>query len=136
MNGSPWESGSSWAASRTAEGPPRIRKALSQRPLRRLLVNFAVCFPNRRKSRAKVRGSPLMRASEAPMKAMSTSRNLVFILALIAVPGIMLAQVPGPAFDIVITNGHIIDGTGSPWYSGDVGIRDGKIAAIGNLTAD
>ena len=38
-----------------------------------------------------------------------------------------------PAFDLVITNGHIIDGTGSPWYSGDVGIRDGKIAAIGNL---
>jgi N-acyl-D-amino-acid deacylase len=38
-------------------------------------------------------------------------------------------------FDIVITNGHIIDGTGSPWYSGDIGIRDGRIAAIGNLTA-
>src|SRR6266478_95580 len=40
-----------------------------------------------------------------------------------------------PTFDLVITNGHIIDGTGSPWYSGDVGIRDGKIAAIGNLSA-
>jgi N-acyl-D-amino-acid deacylase len=38
-------------------------------------------------------------------------------------------------FDIVITGGHIIDGTGSPWYSGDVGIRDGRIAAIGNLGA-
>jgi N-acyl-D-amino-acid deacylase len=38
-------------------------------------------------------------------------------------------------FDIVITNGHIIDGTGSPWYSGDIGIRDGRIAAIGNLSA-
>ena len=36
-------------------------------------------------------------------------------------------------YDIVITNGHIIDGTGSPWYSGDIGIRDGHIAAIGNL---
>jgi N-acyl-D-amino-acid deacylase len=36
-------------------------------------------------------------------------------------------------FDLVITNGHIIDGTGSPWYSGDIGIRSGKIAAIGNL---
>ncbi len=36
-------------------------------------------------------------------------------------------------FDIVIINGHIIDGTGSPWYSGEIGIRDGKIAAIGNL---
>src|SRR5438309_9134159 len=37
-------------------------------------------------------------------------------------------------FDIVITNGHIIDGTGSPWYSGDLGIWDGKIVAIGNLS--
>jgi N-acyl-D-amino-acid deacylase len=37
------------------------------------------------------------------------------------------------SFDLVITNGHIIDGSGSPWYSGDVGIRDGRIVAIGNL---
>src|SRR6202158_3559154 len=37
-------------------------------------------------------------------------------------------------FDLVITNGHIVDGTGSPWYSGDIGIRDGHIAAIGNLS--
>jgi N-acyl-D-amino-acid deacylase len=39
---------------------------------------------------------------------------------------------PGP-FDLVIRNGHVIDGTGSPWYSGDIGIRDGRIATIGNL---
>src|SRR5215469_3905085 len=38
------------------------------------------------------------------------------------------------SFDLVITSGHIIDGTGSPWYSGDIGIRDGKIAAVGNLS--
>ncbi len=44
------------------------------------------------------------------------------------------AQSPNSPFDLVIINGHIIDGTGSPWYSGDVGIRDGKIAAIGNLS--
>src|SRR5580704_8476928 len=43
------------------------------------------------------------------------------------------AQTPAPSFDIVITHGHIIDGTGSPWYSGDIGIRDGRIAAIGDL---
>ena len=36
-------------------------------------------------------------------------------------------------FDVVILHGHIVDGTGSPWYSGDVGIRDGQIAAIGDL---
>jgi dihydroorotase/N-acyl-D-amino-acid deacylase len=40
----------------------------------------------------------------------------------------------GAVFDIVIVNGHIIDGTGSPWYSGQVGIRAGRIAAIGNLS--
>jgi N-acyl-D-amino-acid deacylase len=39
-----------------------------------------------------------------------------------------------PAFDLVISDGHIMDGTGSPWYSGDLGIRAGKIAAIGNLS--
>jgi N-acyl-D-amino-acid deacylase len=37
------------------------------------------------------------------------------------------------AFDVVIRHGRIIDGTGSPWYSGDVGIRGGRIAAIGDL---
>ena len=45
------------------------------------------------------------------------------------------ADSPSQPFDIVIANGHIIDGTGSPWYSGDVGIRQGRIAAIGNLAA-
>jgi N-acyl-D-aspartate/D-glutamate deacylase len=42
------------------------------------------------------------------------------------------AQTAAP-YDLVIRNGHIIDGTGSPWYSGDIGIRNGRIAAIGFL---
>lgn len=45
------------------------------------------------------------------------------------------ASAQSAPFDIVITNGRVIDGTGSPWFSGDIGIRGGKIAAIGNLTA-
>ena len=36
-------------------------------------------------------------------------------------------------YDVVIQHGRIVDGTGSPWYSGDIGIRQGRIAAIGNL---
>src|ERR1035438_7914573 len=55
------------------------------------------------------------------------------ILIFLSASAILSAQTPG--FDLVITHGHIIDGTGSPGYSGDVGIRDGRIAAIGNLTA-
>jgi N-acyl-D-amino-acid deacylase len=46
----------------------------------------------------------------------------------------LAAREPTQPFNIVITNGHIIDGTGSPWYSGDIGIRDGKIVSIGNLS--
>src|SRR5208282_2954601 len=58
--------------------------------------------------------------------------NLIAVIALsFATSHSLRAQSPTP-FDLVITNGHIIDGTGSPWYSGDVGIRDGKVAAIGN----
>ena len=45
---------------------------------------------------------------------------------------LLAAAAPDP-YDVVIRNGHIIDGTGSPWYSGDIGIRAGKVAAIGNL---
>jgi N-acyl-D-amino-acid deacylase len=40
---------------------------------------------------------------------------------------------PAP-FDLIIANGHVIDGTGSPWYAADVGIRDGRVAAIGELS--
>jgi len=36
-------------------------------------------------------------------------------------------------FDILIRNGHIVDGNGNPWYAGDVGIRGNRIMEIGNL---
>ena len=38
-----------------------------------------------------------------------------------------------PPFDVIIEHGHVIDGTGAPWYAADVGIRAGRIAAIGRL---
>ena len=55
------------------------------------------------------------------------------ILACLLFTSCFSATVLAQSFDLVLTNGHIIDGTGSPWYSGDLGIREGKIAAIGNL---
>ncbi len=59
---------------------------------------------------------------------------LTALLSLASIQLLWSQGAPFPqSFDIVIINGHIIDGTGSPWYSGDVGIRAGKIAAIGNL---
>jgi N-acyl-D-aspartate/D-glutamate deacylase len=64
------------------------------------------------------------------MKLIRLTRFLAVSLTFVA---IRLPAQANISFDLVITNGHIIDGTGSPWYSGDLGIRDGKIAAIGNL---
>jgi len=60
--------------------------------------------------------------------------HLAILFALIVATAVHLPAQTQSAFDLVITNGHIIDGTGSPWYSGDVGIRDGKVAAVGQLT--
>jgi N-acyl-D-amino-acid deacylase len=62
---------------------------------------------------------------------MTTTRRLTLAFLLILSTFALAADLP---FDLVIANGHIVDGTGSPWYSGDVGIRDGRIAAIGNLS--
>jgi len=61
-----------------------------------------------------------------------TSVVLTLLLSVLLVPHAAAQSTP---FDIVITDGRIIDGTGSPWFSGDLGIRGGKIAAIGNLAA-
>jgi N-acyl-D-amino-acid deacylase len=61
-------------------------------------------------------------------------RGLFAMMLTLALVSIASAQAPSQPYDLVITHGHIIDGTGSPWYSGDIGIRDGKIVAITNLS--
>jgi N-acyl-D-amino-acid deacylase len=38
------------------------------------------------------------------------------------------------SFDILIKNGEVLDGTGNPWYSADLGIRGDRIVAIGKLS--
>jgi len=58
---------------------------------------------------------------------------LAWCTSLVIISPIAGAQRSSAPFDVLITNGHIIDGTGSPWYGGDVGIRNGRIAAIGHL---
>jgi N-acyl-D-amino-acid deacylase len=59
-------------------------------------------------------------------------RILVTVLAIVLVFTARTGAA-AQAFDVLIRNGHLMDGTGSPWYSGDIGIRDGRIAALGRL---
>lgn len=45
-------------------------------------------------------------------------------------------QPPKPLpFDLKITNGRLLDGTGAPWYRADIGVRGDTIAAIGDLSS-
>lgn len=41
---------------------------------------------------------------------------------------------PAQSFDVLITNGRVVDGTGAPWYRADVGITGDRIVAIGQLS--
>jgi N-acyl-D-amino-acid deacylase len=41
-----------------------------------------------------------------------------------------------PAFDLIIRNGTIVDGTGAPRFSGDIAVKDGLIAAVGKVSGD
>ena len=58
------------------------------------------------------------------------SRALCFI-ALLAIPTAATAQ---QRFDVLIRGGRILDGTGNPWFYGDVGITGDRVTAIGKLS--
>ena len=58
-------------------------------------------------------------------------RYAVCLLLAALLPSTVASQTA--QFDLIIRNGRIIDGTGSPWYSGDLAVRDGRIAAVGSL---
>ena len=54
--------------------------------------------------------------------------TVLFILA-----AVLPSSAQTSAYDVIIRNGRIIDGSGNPWYSGDIAIQGDRIVAIGRL---
>jgi N-acyl-D-aspartate/D-glutamate deacylase len=73
------------------------------------------------------------------MNAFAPSVNIrgirsIFISLVILVFFAQTGEAQTSTYDLLIRNGKIVDGTGSPWFVADVAIKDGKIVAIGKLT--
>ena len=72
------------------------------------------------------------------------SDKTAFPFKKIAIAFLMIALIPffpyksqsrvvPPDFDIVITNGRIVDGTGNPWYYGSIAIKGDRIVKVGSV---
>lgn len=57
-------------------------------------------------------------------------------LALLCLSLLLVAVAPARAqeYDLIFRGGRVLDGAGNPWFRADVGVRDGVIAAVGDLS--
>jgi N-acyl-D-amino-acid deacylase len=56
------------------------------------------------------------------------------LAAALAAAGPLLGAAAAPDYDLIVRGGRVLDGAGNPWFAADVGIRAGRIAAVGRLT--
>jgi N-acyl-D-amino-acid deacylase len=61
---------------------------------------------------------------------------VIFLLVLLSLAHKHHAQPAAPEFDLIITGGRIIDGTGNPWFEADLAVKDGRIVGLGHIAAD
>src|SRR5258708_28381083 len=59
---------------------------------------------------------------------------LVVTLNCVAIAGAQgLPAKENDSWDLIIRNGRVIDGSGNPWFSADIGVRGDRIVFIGDL---
>ena len=73
---------------------------------------------------------------------MNLFKSAVLALCALALLGVLCGLVTepvgavAPAYDLLITNARIVDGSGNPWFRADVAIKNGRIARIGRIAPD
>ena len=76
------------------------------------------------------------------MKASLFHNSAALVLLVLALGNFLVGQprseahAGAPVYDLLITNARIVDGSGNPWFRGDVAIREGRIARIGRIAPD
>jgi N-acyl-D-amino-acid deacylase len=78
--------------------------------------------------------TPVMSDSKKALPAsVRLAAALIGIFLTCSGPPLLAADKAIPTYDLIIEHGRVVDGTGAPWFAADVGIRAGRVAAIGRL---
>ncbi|MGH7578056.1 MAG: hypothetical protein ACREM1_23415, partial [Longimicrobiales bacterium] len=69
----------------------------------------------------------------APRRSCALKSGLGLVALAVLLTGVAGRLAAQAQYDIQIRGARVLDGTGNPWFAADIGITDGRIAAIGDL---
>ena len=63
-------------------------------------------------------------------------RKIIIVFFVLFAAGLACSGANSGNFDYIIKNGKVVDGTGNPWFSADIGIIDNKIIKVGAISEE